>query len=222
MRFNAIRMSQNATEMAKPEFLTAGGLRRRGWTGALIRGFAGPADQLAVNPHHPGGAAMRLYRSERIAEIEGGEEFIEALAGADRRRCAAEKALETKARKAAVSAAQNIAPPVLPPAPRDDLVAGAVRWFNELETWRSGAGKWVSTSDPDGVLLPIVVEFVLDRLHGYRKKARPIGLLAAVASAAVDRKIIEAIAASYPWLRPECDRRLACKVSAVDEVKQFI
>jgi len=208
--------------MAKSEFLTAGSLRRRGWTGALIREFAGPADQLAVNPHHPGGAAMRLYRTDRIAEIETGEEFIEALAGADRRRCAAEKALQTKARKAAASAAENITPPMLPQAPRADLVEAAVRWFNGCETWRSGAGRWVSTSDPDGVLLPIAVNFIRDRLRDYANRARPIGVPVEQAVRAVDRKIVEAIAASYPWLRPECDRRLACKVSAVDDAKQFI
>lgn len=205
--------------MAKPKFLTAGALRRRGWTGELIRRFAGPADQLAVNPDHPGGAAMRLYRSERMAEIKSGAEFIEALAGADRRRCAAQKALATRARNAAASAAANIVPPVLPPAPRDELLAAAVNWFNSRETWRGGAGKWVSTADRDDVFFPIVVEFIYDRLRDYRNRARPIGLPVDQAVAAVDRKIIEALAAKFSWLAAECERRLGCKVSAVDNAK---
>lgn len=54
------------------------------------------AYQLAVNPHHPTGPAMKLYRSERIARSKA-----------------------AKAQKAAASAAVNIAPPVLPPAAGD-------------------------------------------------------------------------------------------------------
>lgn len=189
------------------ELLTAGELRRRGWTGALIRQFAGLPDHLAVNPHHPGGPAMRLYRSDRITEIEASEQFAQAREATDKRKEAAQKALRTKTANAAASAAESIAAPVLPPAPRGELVAAAVRWFNECETWRNGAGKWVSLADPEEVLLLVVVEFIVDRLGDYRNRARPIALPVDAAAAAVDRKIIEAIAACYPWLSAECERR---------------
>ena len=189
------------------EFLTAGDLRRRGWTGQLMREFAGLPDHLAVNPYHPGGPAMRLYRSERIEETEKTTVFLEARVAADRRQAAARKGLATKAQNAAASAAENIPAPVLPPAPRTELVAAAVRWFNESETWRTGAAKWLSTSDPEAVLFPIVVDFIRDRLRDYRSRARPIGLPVDEATAAVDYKIVTAIAARFPWLSEECGKR---------------
>src|SRR5258706_7669125 len=129
--------------------MTAGELRRHGWTGALIRRFAGPADHLAVNPHHLGGPAMRLYERARIEAVEAEALFIEARQAAGRRQDAAKKGQATKADNAAASAAEDIAAPVLPPAPREELIAAAVRWFNTVQTWRSGAGKWISTAGND-------------------------------------------------------------------------
>jgi len=58
------------------EFFTAGDLRHRGWTEALIRQFAGAADDFVPNPHHPTGPSMRLYRSDRITAIEATDNFI--------------------------------------------------------------------------------------------------------------------------------------------------
>ena len=96
---------------------------------------------------------------------------------------------------------------MLPPAPRGELIKAAVRWFNELETWRNGAGTWINRADSEAVLFPIVVDFIRDRLKNYRDRARPIGLPVEQAAAAVDRKILDAIAATYPWLSAECSRQ---------------
>jgi hypothetical protein len=187
-----------------PEFYTAGDLRRRVWTEKLIRDFAGLPDDMAVNPHHPGGPMIRLWRSERIEEIETSELFREARGAAQRRMESAQKGLQTKAKNAAASVSGTIPPPVLPPAPRAELIAAAVQWFNQVHTWRTGSGKWLSGKEADSVLFPVVVEFIRDGLNDYRKRARPIGLPIAQALAAVDQTILDAIAERYPWLSVEC------------------
>jgi hypothetical protein len=165
-----------------------------------MRQFAGLPDHLAVNPHHPGGPAMRLYRADRIEQIEAGADFASAREIADKRQAAARKGLQTRARNAAAVAAENIPSPVLPPAPRLELITAAVAWFNSGETWRTGAAKWVSTADPAAVLFPIVRSFIRDRLREYRQRARPVGLPVEQGNLAVDQKIEEAIALAYPWL----------------------
>lgn len=172
---------------------------------------------MAVNPHYPAGPAMRLFRSERIEQIEATDAFREARAIAERRQAAAQKGLQTRARNAAVVAAENIAPPLLPAAPRGELVAMAVEWFNGVETWRSGAGRWVSVADPEEVLFPIVVDFIRDRLRDYRQRARPIGLPVDQATAAVEQRVLAAIAERFPWLAPIC---LPRKAESADEVKE--
>jgi len=160
---------------------------------------------MAANPHHPGGAPMRLYRSARIEEVEATEVFQQARTIAEQRQAAARKGLQTKAANVAASAAENIPAPVLPPAPREELLTAAITWFSRVETWRTGAGRWISPADPDETLFPIVVDFIRDRLRDYRNRARPIGLPVEQGAAAVDRKIIEAIALAYTWvnIRPE-------------------
>src|SRR5258706_14704500 len=115
--------------------MTAGELRRHGWTGALIRRFAGPADHLAVNPHHPGGPAMRLYERARIEAVEADALFIEARHAAERRQDAAKKGQATKADNAAASAAGDIAAPGPPPAARGELIRAAAARVHPAPSW---------------------------------------------------------------------------------------
>jgi len=84
-----------------------------------------------------------------------------------------------------------------------------VSWYNGLETWRAGAGKWASAADPDRTLFPIVLDFIRDRLHDYRNRARPVGRPIEQAAAAVDRRILDAIAERYAWLAEECEQQKA-------------
>ncbi len=45
-------------------------LKRRGWTDSLIRKYLPEPDGIEANPHHPGGAPMRIYRIQRVEAIE--------------------------------------------------------------------------------------------------------------------------------------------------------
>lgn len=152
-------------------------LRRRGWTQHLVRRFAGLPDDLQINPHYPGGAPMKLYRAVRVA------------------------AIETKRNATAAWAAKDLPDPVLPPAPCAELLQAAVAWFNGIETWRTGAGRWASTTDCEESLNSIVISFILAQLAEYRERVtRGMEMAAAEAEPIVRAKVVTAIVAAYPWL----------------------
>jgi hypothetical protein len=183
-------------------------LRRRGWTQHLVRRFAGLPDDLQINPHYPGGAPMKLYRAGRVAAIESTEEFKVAKQEAERRQAAAKKAIETKRNATAAWAAKDLPDPVLPPAPRVELVQAAVAWFNGVETWRTGAGRWASTTDCEESLNSIVISFILAQLAEYRERVtRGMEMSPAEAEPIVRAKVLTAIAAAYPWLAMGCERQ---------------
>ena len=78
------------------QYTKASDLKRRGWTEALIRRHLGSADRQARNPHVPSAGKMRLYRNERIVEIEASGEFATALAEAARRGNLARQRIESE------------------------------------------------------------------------------------------------------------------------------
>lgn len=51
------------------------GLRERGWTEGMIRGFLGKPDLYVDNPHYKSAAPMRLWRLQRAEAAEATEEF---------------------------------------------------------------------------------------------------------------------------------------------------
>jgi hypothetical protein len=202
-----IHLTRPPRRHSEPELLSVGNLLRRGWTAQLIRKFAGPADFVASNPHNAAWPGVKCFQAARIAEIEKTESFIQAREATERRREGAKKAVQTRAAKVAASAADSIEPPVLPAAPRAEIIAAAIDWHNRVETWRAGKGRWVSFDDSDDVLFPIAIDFIFDRLSDYRRRAAPIGIPIQCAAAAVDARIAETITTVYPWLREECAKR---------------
>lgn len=61
--------------LAKNEVLTARDLKNRGWTRTMVQKFLGTADGFVQNPHIRTGRPMRLFRSQRVHEVEIGEDF---------------------------------------------------------------------------------------------------------------------------------------------------
>ena len=61
--------------LAKNEVLTARDLKNRGWTRTMVQKFLGTADGFVQNPHIRTGRPMRLFRSQRVHEVETGEDF---------------------------------------------------------------------------------------------------------------------------------------------------
>lgn len=61
--------------LAKNEVLTVRDLKNRGWTRTMVQKFLGTADGFVQNPHIRTGRPMRLFRSQRVHEVEIGEDF---------------------------------------------------------------------------------------------------------------------------------------------------
>jgi hypothetical protein len=193
---------------AEPEFLTASKLKERGWTDALIRKLLGMPDDYAANFVYPGGAPVRLYRLDRVVEIEASIEFREAKEKSTKRQAASVKAMDTK-RETALKWLAALDGPKLPPAPRAEITRLAVNWFNEAHAWRGDCQRWFTGNESENYLAAIVVDYVIHQLHDYETKLqRAIGKVPHADDLAIIRaKILDAIGAAFPWLASECEAR---------------
>ncbi|MFI6063572.1 hypothetical protein [Streptomyces sp. NPDC051286] len=111
------------------------GLRRRGWTDALVRNLLGAPDLRRSGPHHRSGPPMRLYTLVRVERAEPGEEFAAAGGTAARRAAAARAAAER--RRQAVLATVRAEPVHVPPLEARELAEQAVRHRNALDEERT-------------------------------------------------------------------------------------
>ncbi|MDQ0580338.1 hypothetical protein [Streptomyces rishiriensis] len=57
-------------------YVSAAGLRMRGWTGPLVFRLLGPPDRLSVDPRARAAPPLRLYRVERVEAAERRAEFL--------------------------------------------------------------------------------------------------------------------------------------------------
>ncbi|WP_260604440.1 hypothetical protein [Streptomyces sp. WAC05374] len=106
-------------------FLTFGGLRRRGWTDAMVRDLLGQPDVQGRDPRRWSVAPVRLYLLARVEAVEGTPEFAACSAAAGRSPSAARAAAERRRR--AVLAAIRAEPIRVPLLPRAELERRAVR-----------------------------------------------------------------------------------------------
>lgn len=75
--------------MRDPEHLNLASLKERGWTPALVKEFLGEPDKTKVNPFYKSAAPQKLYRVDRVREIEQCAAFLEKKTGATQRSQAA-------------------------------------------------------------------------------------------------------------------------------------
>jgi hypothetical protein len=78
---------------------TAPELKKRGWTDTAIKKFLSEPDATKPNPHYKTAAPMRLYKKSRVYGKERSRAFKAWREGVDKRKAAAQKAVETKERK---------------------------------------------------------------------------------------------------------------------------
>jgi len=74
----------------------AAGLKKRGWTEAMIRDLLGEPDRYVRNPHYSSAGPMRLWRLQRVEAAEAAPGFLVRKERADRRCAGASKAAETR------------------------------------------------------------------------------------------------------------------------------
>lgn len=81
---------------AAVECIGAPGLKRRGWTEAMIRDLLGEPDVLADNPHYKSAAPRRLWLLRKVEAAEAAPEFAQRREQAARQCATAAKAAETR------------------------------------------------------------------------------------------------------------------------------
>lgn len=82
---------------AQVECIGAPGLKRRGWTEAMIRDLLGQPDEYADNPHYKSAAPRRLWLMRRVTAAEAGPGFAGRKERAARQCAAAAKGAEVRA-----------------------------------------------------------------------------------------------------------------------------
>ncbi|MER8230949.1 hypothetical protein [Streptomyces sp. NPDC094049] len=191
-------------------YVTHVGVRRRGWTDAMVRDLLGTPDVQGRDPRRWSLTPVRLYLLARVETVERTPEFAGSAALAPGRSAAA--LAHAERRRAAVLAAVRAEPVEVPRLPGPELERRAVR-HRRLLTARSPG--------PDGESAPPPMsresltrwqvsylrqtlsryEALLDGLYGETGRGEAERLLR--------RRLYEAIAAAYPALARECRRRIA-------------
>lgn len=182
-------------------YVTAAGLRLRGWNDAMIGELLGQADVQGRDPRRWSLAPVRLYLLARVEAVERTPEFLHSAAAAGRGSAAAEAGAEQRRR--AVLAAIRAEPIEVPRLPAAELERRAVRHRHLLGARGPGgitAGAMVRWQV--GYLRQALARYetLLDGLYGDTGRTEAERLLR--------RRLYEAIAAAYPALAHECARRM--------------
>ncbi|MFF0557715.1 hypothetical protein ACH4ZU_05100 [Streptomyces sp. NPDC020472] len=213
-------------------YVTLTGVRRRGWTDAMVRDLLGTPDVQGRDPRRWSLAPVRLYLLARVEAVERTPEFAETAALCRARASAA--GIHAERRRAAVLAAIRAEPIEVPLLPRPELERRAVRHRHLLGARSpgprregapagpaaSGRGSAPGTGAapgsaaapaPAGALVRWQVSYLRHALSRYESLLD--GLYGAVgrgeAERLLGRRLYEAIAAAYPSLAGECRRRIA-------------
>ncbi|MEV7676172.1 hypothetical protein [Streptomyces sp. NPDC088752] len=210
-------------------YVSLAGVRRRGWTDAMVRDLLGTPDVQGRDPRRWSLAPVRLYLLARVETVERTPEFAGAAEFSRARSSAAGACAER--RRAAVLTAIRAEPIEVPRLPGPELERRAVRHRHLLGARSPGtagpeggdgaraggtpgpAGKGGARTAgaPVGSLARWQVSYLrhalsryealLDGLYGETGRGEAERLLR--------RRLYEAIGAAYPSLARECRRRIA-------------
>ncbi|KOX16090.1 MULTISPECIES: hypothetical protein [unclassified Streptomyces] len=196
-------------------YVSLAGVRRRGWTDAMVRDLLGTPDVQGRDPRRWSLAPVRLYLLARVETVERTPEFATTSALSRARSSATGPYAER--RRAAVLAAIRAEPIEVPRLPGPELERRAVRHRHLLGARSPGApepgggGAARAAGAPSGTLVRWQVgylrhalsryETLLDGLYGETGRGEAERLLR--------RRLYEAIGAAYPSLARECRRRIA-------------
>ncbi|MFE5794130.1 hypothetical protein ACFQ8C_16340 [Streptomyces sp. NPDC056503] len=184
------------------------GVRRRGWTDAMIRELLGLPDVQGRDPRRYALTPVRLYLLARVEAVERTPEFAAASSALGERGRSAAAGLLAEGRRAAVLAAIRAEPLLVPRLPAAELERRAAR-HRRLLTARGADGRGAEAAAGSlvrwqvGYLRQTLARYetLLDGLYGDTGRREAERLLR--------RRQYEAIAAAYPVLARECARRIA-------------
>jgi len=187
-------------------------MTNRDWTRMMITELLDNPDKEKVNPFFKSAPTMKLYDLDRIIKAESTEAF-ESMKASNRRE-GARKAVETKRRKAVayIQELRNIGIPVRRLKPKG-LRYNACKHYNDFWVEERGQiDKYVSVNDDlsDEFLQRIEVNYIRHELTPYEEKLEEVrGKVGAEELRfEIRKKILGAIANSYPDLVNECKRQM--------------
>ena len=162
---------------------------------------------------------MKLYALERIIKIEATDEFKKELVKVAARKLRAQKAVATKLAKMQAFIEGLVV--THPPLTAEQLTELAIKAYNNHGPSRNAerAERWQSASPhsrPE-FLERITVNYLRHQCSPYDDNLRKIAGKTGVDEGRVQlkKKILQAIATSYPWLQEECCRQeLSTEVNA--------
>ncbi|MFF6884293.1 hypothetical protein ACFY9F_14030 [Streptomyces sp. NPDC012421] len=193
-------------------YVSPAGVRRRGWTDAMVRELLGLPDVQGRDPRRYTPAPVRLYLLARVEAVERTPEFAAASAALAETPRSAALGVLAGSRRSAVLAAVRAEPIEVPRLPAAELERRAVRHRHLTTACGPGAGRARrGVPAPAGSLVGWQVgylrqalaryETLLDGLYGDAGRREAERLLR--------RRLYQAIAAAYPALAGECARRIA-------------
>lgn len=179
-------------------------ISERGWTKGLIGKILGKEDISKRNPRYKNASPMKLYNLGRVIAAEQSELYLQEIEKIARKRESAQKANDIKlAKTIAIIDGANIKVRVLD---RENVVTQACIHYNDKDRDNPDCECASKHSDPI-FLNRICVNYlrhelttyddIIDSIKGHVGKDKAYALLKA--------KVLDVIAAAYPWLSDECE-----------------
>jgi len=199
----------------KNEYISMAAVKARSWTGRAIAQFLGPHDKSVPNPRCKSAAPAKLYLLSRVEEAEQSDTYRAFVAANAARVAGARRAVETK--KAGLLAEVESWPIAVPSLPFEQVQRNAIRSSNDYHeplAWKRGYDFDPARRDSDPDFLDrITVNYLRHNLSEHDEKI--VALFGKTgkheAYVILNRKIHEAIAATFPEIRDECDRKIRLK-----------
>lgn len=190
------------------KFITKARLKsERGWTDKLIQEFLGTPDSVKPNPHFKSAPPMLLFLLDRVDKIEQTDEFKTQKVGTNKRKKAAQKAVETKRQQ--LWEWLNTVEIEIPIINREELIRQACRHYNDRRLDKDVGGLAATPQSDPKFLERISVNYLRHCLTKYEEHldnmSGKVGFDDGYKE--IRRKIFCKIAEKYEWLEEECKRQ---------------
>jgi hypothetical protein len=211
-------VAKNSTKSNEgmPSYVTASGLKDRGWTDTLIRTFLPTPDRTRVNRHYQSGPPVKLYELGRVEAAEHNSEFKEAAVRAQTR-SDRQKGVALKQSNELQERVSNLTIQV-ESRPLADVRNAAIWHYNSNPHDEIYFNLATTESDPE-FLDRISVNYIRHCLTRYDRFLDEIMGKPGVMDAKriIVEKIFDKIAETYPDLEAECDRQCQFRLSQFDD-----
>ena len=190
-------------------FLNKKQLLDRGWSESLIKRFMPEPDKTKTNPAYRKAPPMKLYSTDRIAEIESTADFQQAQQKADARRLTG-LLVAGRRRSVTLAKVEALPEPELPDWNREKLIARAVRNYNAIWENRGREDKFATVDADECFLQRITVNYIRHMLTEYERRLDALFGQVGKQDACiiVKNKVLQAIGNKYHWLAEECNRQM--------------